>query len=290
MKKPANILFVVYALVSAISIACFEGTGDVGDSVSHYLFARYAPVHAELYFNHWAKPLFVLLASPFAQLGFIGMKVFNALVSFLTVVITYRIACRLKLGNPAVVILLVLFSPLWYILTYSGLTEPLFALFTALGIYFCLDRRYLPACLVVSFLPYIRSEGLIIIGVFGLYLLQTRNWKHIPVLLAGSVVYSIAGWFIYHDLLWVFTKIPYATLGSVYGSGPLLHFVEQLINVVGVPVYALLWIGLIAIVTGVINKRKGPEEGILVVLGFLCFFVAHSLFWYLGIFNSMGLK
>jgi 4-amino-4-deoxy-L-arabinose transferase-like glycosyltransferase len=59
---------------------------------------------------------------------------------------------------------------------------------------------------------------------------------------------------------------------------------------VGVPVYALVWIGMVAIVIGLIKKRKGPEEGILVLLGFLCFFVAHSLFWYLGIFNSMGLK
>jgi hypothetical protein len=290
MKLLVNILLAVYALISVISIACFEGVGDVGDSVSHYLFARYAPVHPELYFDHWAKPLFVLLASPFAQFGFMGMKVFNAIISFITVVLTYRIALRLKLSNAAVIILLMLFSPLWYILTFSGLTEPLFALFTALGIYFCLGRRYLAACLVVSFLPYIRSEGLIIVGVFGLYLLWVRSWKHIPFLLVGSVLYGVAGYFIYHDFLWVFTRIPYATLGSVYGSGPLFHFVEQLINVVGVPIYALVWIGMIAIFIGVVKKRKGPEEGILVLLGFLCFFVAHSLFWYLGIFNSMGLK
>lgn len=290
MKRGVNILFIIYALISGITIACFDGVGDVGDSVTHYLFARYAPVHHELYFDHWAKPLFVLLASPFAQFGFTGIKVFNAVVSFVTVVLTYRIALRLNLGNAAAVILIMMFSPLWYILTFSGLTEPLFALFTAAGIYFCLDRRYLPACLVVSFLPYIRSEGLIMIGVFGIYLLQARCWKYIPLLLTGSVAYGIAGYFIYHDFLWVFTRIPYATLGSVYGSGPLLHFVEQLINVVGVPVYALVWIGLIAIVIGIIRRRKGPEEGILIVLGFLCFFVAHSLFWHLGIFNSMGLK
>ena len=32
-----------------------------------------------LYLDHWGKPLFTLLASPFAQLGFAGMKAFNAL-------------------------------------------------------------------------------------------------------------------------------------------------------------------------------------------------------------------
>jgi hypothetical protein len=32
------------------------------------------------------------------------------------------------------------------------------------------------------------------------------------------------------------------------------------------------------------------EEKVLVLGSFLCFFIAHTLFWYLGIFNSMGLN
>ena len=290
MKHFFYYVLLVYGVIAALSIIYFDGTGDAGDSVTHYLFARYAPSHPVLYFDHWAKPVFVLLASPFAQFGFVGVKVFNVLVTFFTIIFTYRIAEALKLKNGLLIPVFMLFSPLYYILTFSGLTEPLFALFTVAGIFLCLHHRYLAAALVVSFLPYVRSEGLIILGVFGLYFLVKQNWRVIPALIFGSVAYGIAGYFVYHDFLWVFTKIPYAKLSSVYGRGPLLHFVEQLINVTGVPLYALFWLGFISLTVKSIKGKAVAEQSILILVGFTTFFVAHSLFWYLGIFNSMGLK
>jgi hypothetical protein len=181
-------------------------------------------------------------------------------------------------------------SPLNYVLTFSGLTEPLFALFTIGGIYLCVIRRYMAAAIVISFLPYVRSEGLIIIGVFAVYFAWKKNMKILPWLLTGSIVYAIAGYFVYEDILWVFTKIPYATLNSVYGSGDLSHFVLQFINVTGVPLYFLFWLGFLFMIVRTIKKETGPEEWALILGSFTCFFIAHSLFWYLGIFNSMGLK
>jgi hypothetical protein len=281
---------ILFALISVLTIAFFNGTGDAGDSVYHYLFARYAPEHPELYFDHWAKPVFVLLASPFAQFGFTGIKAFNCLVSGFTILITCKLAALLKYRNVELVPVIMMFSPLYYILTFSGLTEPLFALFTVTGIYLCAKNKYSAAAVVISLLPYVRSEGLIIAGVFALYFLVKRKWNLIPLLLTGSLIYSLAGYFIYGDLLWVFSKIPYAQLSSAYGSGPISHFFHELVNVTGVPLYILLWVGFIAMILKSIRKKIAEEEQVLVWLGFSCFFLAHTLFWYLGIFNSMGLK
>ena len=280
----------IYAIIATLTILFFDGTGDGGDSIQHYLFAKFAPLHPQLFFNHWAKPVYVLLVSPFAQFGFIGVKVFNAIVSLLTIFFTFKIAQKLNLKNAIIGALFLIFSPLNFALTFSGLTEPLFALFISISIYAILKHKYIAACLIVSFLPFIRSEGLIIIGVFGFYLLLKKEWKLIPLLLFGNVVYSIAGFFVYNDFLWVFTKIPYAHLSSTYGSGRLLHFIEQLIYVIGVPIYILFLIGVISIVWKSVKKKTTLELQILVFLGFLSFIIAHSLFWYLGIFNSMGLK
>jgi hypothetical protein len=58
----------------------FEGTGDDGDSVLHYLFARWAYVHPEHHFQQWAKPIFVLLAAPVAQFGFQAFKIMNVML------------------------------------------------------------------------------------------------------------------------------------------------------------------------------------------------------------------
>lgn len=289
-NKTVFVVLFLYAVLATLTIIFFDGIGHSGDSIHHYLYAKFAPNHPELYFNHWAKPLHVLLASPFAQFGLVGMKVFNVLVSLLTIFFTYKIAQAVNLKNAIVVTVLLIFSPLYFVLTFTGLTEPLFALFVSIGIYAVLKNKYIIACLVISFLPFIRSEGLIIIGVFGFFLLLKKEWKIIPLLLFGHLAYSLAGFVVYNDLMWVFNKIPYAKLGSTYGSGKLFHYVEQLLYVIGIPIYILFWIGFISLTVKSIKKTIALELKVLVLLGFLAFFIAHSLFWYLGIFNSMGLK
>jgi len=290
MKKIIYVLLFLYAIIAALTIIFFNGTGDAGDSVFHYLFVKYAPAHPELFFNQWAKPLFVLLACPFAQFGFYGIKIFNAIASLTTIFFTYKIAQELNIKNAILSAVILIFTPLYYILTFSGLTEPLFALIIAVCIYLAVKQKYIATSLILSFLPFVRSEGLIIIGVFALYFLIKKQWKAIPFLLFGSLVYSIAGYFTHHDFLWIFNKIPYARLSSQYGSGQPFHFVFQLLYVVGVPIYILFWVGFLSIIRRTIRKKITPEEQILIFLGFLCYFIAHSLFWYFGIFNSMGLK
>lgn len=288
-KLPILFLLAFYVVAATLTIAFFNGTGDGGDSVMHYIFAFEAPSHPELYFHHWAKPVFVLLASPFAQFGFVGIKVFNAIVVLLTIWFSWRTAELLKLKNTIVVAIILVFTPLYYILTFSGLTEPLFALFVSLMLFFTLRKNIVVAALIVSFLPLVRSEGLIVLGVYGLYLLWEKKWKAMPVLLVGHIVYSFAGWFVYRDLLWVFTQIPYAHLSSPYGSGGLLHFVNKMFYVVGLPIYLLFIVGMFTIFWQFLRKKSTSEVFILVFLGFLAFFVAHTLFFYLGIFHSMGL-
>jgi hypothetical protein len=290
MKKTFFLLLFSYLIISIFTILFFNGTGDAGDSITHYLFAKYAPSHPTLFFDHWSKPVFVLLSCPFAHFGFTGMKIFNALVSLLCIFMTFKTAECLNLKNAIIVAVIMMFAPLYYILTFSGLTEPLFALFLIFAIYFSIKQRYIAACILISFIPFVRSDGLIIIGVYFLYLVLKRQWKFIPLLFFGHLIYSIAGFFVYHDFLWVFNKIPYANIGSPYGSGEITHFIEQLLYVIGIPVYLLFWIGAISIIYKSVQKKISIEISVLIFTGFMCFFIAHTLFWYLGIFNSMGLN
>lgn len=280
----------LYALFAILVIVIFSGTGDSGDSVLHFLYAESAPKHPELYFNHWGKPVFTLLASPFAQFGFVGMKIFNSLVVLLTLYFTFRTAEGLNLKRSILTILFIACSPLLILHTFSGLTEPLFSLFIAIGLYLTVKKKWLAACIIISFLPFVRSEGLITMSAFGLYFLFQKQWKLLPWLAFGHVVYSIIGAFYYGDLLWVFTKIPYASTTSIYGSGDLFRFVDQLPFVVGIPSAVLLGVGVVVSTWNVLRRKFNPEMHLIVLFGFLSYFIAHSLFWYLGIFNSMGLN
>ena len=279
----------IYAALAAWTIIYFDGTGDTGDSVSHYLFAKYAPKHPALYFDHWAKPVFVLLASPFAQFGFTGMKIVNSCVVLLTIFTTYHIAKILKFRNAIIVSFILICTPLYFTLTFSGLTEPLFALVVSISILLLLKDKYVAASILISFLPFIRSEGLIFIGIFAIYFAFKCKWKMLPFLVVGHLIYSFLGYFIHHDLLWVIREIPYAHLDSIYGNGTLFHFSEKLYYLFGLPIYFLFVVGLIAIYWDAIKKKSNLNEQVLLALGFLTFFIAHSLFWFLGIFGSMGL-
>jgi len=283
-------LLLFYVMIGGLTIYYFEGTGDNGDSILHYLHARYAPQHPEVYFYHWSKPLYVLFASPLAQFGFNGIKVFNLLLALGSIYLTYLISVLLKLNNSVVAALILICTPLYYGLTFSGLTEILFGFWVCLALYFYLKEQLILSLILFSFLPYTRSEGLIILGVISLFLLWDKKYRLLPYLLTGSIVYAIAGYFVYHDFLWVFTEIPYSKLSSQYGSGKLTHFVDQLFYVVGPVIYLLLVIGLLTLITQVIKCNFNNKSVLIVPVFFLTYFIAHSLFWWLGIFNSMGMK
>lgn len=281
-------------ICSAISITIlllFNGTGKEADSIEHYLFAKYAIEHPKLFLDHWAKPIFTLLAAPFAQFGFIGVKLFNVLCSLFSAYFIVKIAHALDLKYSGLAAIFYFIFPLSFLTTYSGLTEPLFALFLSWSLFLVLKKKYLFAASLISFCPFIRSEGLVIIGVFALFFMLNRNWKAIALLCLGHLTMGIVGSFIYGNILWVFTKIPYASLSSGYGKGSLLHFVIQFHKIPGLPLSILFWIGFISIWYKTIKSRdyKSPIF-IIVFIGFIAFFIAHSLFWYFGIFHSMGLK
>ena len=288
------LLLSFYFLASILIVLLFDGTGErgSGDSILHYLYSKYALSDPSLFFNHWAKPMFVFFSFPFAQFGIVGIKFFNIIVAAFTLFFTYKTAKELNYKNAIIASIILLFTPLYFILIFSGLTEILFSLFLIYCTYQFVKKKYLLGTIIISFLPFIRSEGLIIIGIFGFFLLIKKEWKIIPYLIFGHVIYSLLGYFYYNDILWVFTKIPYAKLSSTYNSGELFHFANQLFYVVGAPIYLFFVLGIISIIKDyfINHKTLFNETSLLIFGSFLSYFVAHSLFWYLGIFNSMGLK
>jgi hypothetical protein len=294
-NQTLSILLTIQGIAYVIVLNTFNGTGDSGDSIMHYLYAKHSFQHYELFFNHWAKPLYVLLASPFAQFGIIGIKVFNACTMMLCSIFTFKTIQTLRIENPIVGALILVCCPLTFVLTFSGLTEPLFATLLAYSIYQLSSNRMLVGCIAASFLPFVRSEGLIILGVLVAFLLLKKETKRLPWLMTGSIIYSLAGGIVYGDLLWIFTEIPYAQLSSPYNTlyaneGRLYHFFIQMNYVVGVPIYVLFWVGVLSFVRQLRKSFFDYHVSILVFAAFAAFFIAHTLFWYLGVFNSMGLK
>jgi hypothetical protein len=293
-KRLTYIGIAVFFLIMAIIILVSKGTGDDGDSISHFLYARDAFLYPKYFFNHWAKPVFVTVAAPFAQFGMVGIKLMNLITLTLSLILTYKLACRWLIPHAWLAPLFVVAQQRVLTHTLSGLTEPMFA-FTLICCVWLYDRqKFFWGTLLASFLPFVRSEGLIIFCVLVIYLFVKKQWKYIPLLSFGHVFYAFAGYSTHKSLLWIFNTMVYATLDHLWGVGKWSDFITRMPWVTGGFVYFVLIVGLLHGLRRLIlfAQKKGgfgTNELWLSYGIFVAYFIAHSLFWTYGIFGSEGL-
>ncbi len=278
-----------------------KGTFDAGDGIRHYLVSRYCWNHPDLLFYSWGKPFFTLISSPFSQFGLIGINFFNILCALLSSLLCFKIAKKLNLQYPILVVFFLCFSPIYFPTMNSGLTEPLFGLILISGIYFMFENKYFLATLIISFLPFVRTEGNLVLPFFFCILLYRKKYFYIPMLAFGTIAYSIIGYFHYKDILWVKHQNPYTGFnGDIYGKGELMHFVNNHNLIWGTALYSLFIVGCIAALvllllnlkkvrTPVVENSFMMEELFLIYGSFFIYFVAHSIFWWKGLAGSLGL-
>jgi hypothetical protein len=283
--------FWLIVIIDLIIIQLSTSTFDSGDSVLHYLQAKQAFHYPKYFFDHWSKPLFVLLSSPFAFWGFAGMKLFNCLCVLLSIWLIFKLSAE-KSTIAWIIVPLGFFVPELFWSQASGLTEPLFAFILTLSIYLYIKNKRGLALIIVSFLPFIRSEGWLILPLFAFAELINKRLKHIVILTVGHVVYGIIGWIVYTDFFWMFHQNPYQGVEEKYGSGALFHFIEQTPYLLGFPVAVFFILGLSFALIRLKSKFSTTQiNATLLVYGtVVIFYIAHSLFWYWGLFHSFGLK
>lgn len=291
---------IAYSILGVLSIIFYwvafsqNGLGKSGDSVQHFIMSRHSWNYSQYFFDHWGKPFFTLISSPFSQFGFTGIKFFNVTLALLSTFVTYKSASKLKIEHSYLVIITTLLSTYFLFKMFSGLTEYLSAFMLISSVYLVLNKRQDVAALIVSFLPFVRSEGLVIILVFLFYFMVKANFRSALFLSVGHIVYSVVGYFWYGDILWVFTKIPYATLSTIYGEGTWSHYFHRYMYIAGIPIYILIIAGILQFVFRLFKARFNlkvlfSEHTLLIYGVFAAFFMAHVIFWALSIFNSMGL-
>ncbi len=276
--------FFVLALLSPIS---YGGADDI----VHYRFARYSFQHPELLLDHWAKPFFTLLASPFAQIGYPGVKLFNLLIGTFTAFILYRMAQLMQIRRNILIVIILFFTPVYTTMLMSGMTEVLFAAVLALAAYLFLRKNFIWSAIVISFLPLVRTEGIVVWPCFALAFLFHKKWKAVPFIFTASFIYSIIGGLYFNDFLWLYTHIPYTGTYDIYGHGDLFHFVRSNKVVFGIPVTLLFISGIISMVRR--KQSMKPEitfldEFLVILAPLLVYYASHSYVWWKGI-NSLGL-
>ncbi|MBD2767054.1 DUF2029 domain-containing protein [Hymenobacter sp. BT664] len=291
--RRALLLLAILLLLSVVVAFITTNTYDSGDSIKHYLFARYAFQYPMNYLDSWAKPLFTLVASVPAQAGFMGMKLFQCGVVAVSAWCAYVVARSLRLPVPELAILFAYATPDYFIIQFSGLTEPLFGLVLVSAVMLAVTNRPGWSAALISWLPFVRSEGFILLGLWVVYFAWRRQWRYLPLLVVGYVVFSAVGAIVMHEPGWVFGHNPYATI-SVYGHGAWGHFVFNLPGLLGWVLLLLAVVGGGRMVLDLLHPehRQRPlfSAELLLIYGSICVFIAaHTIFWALGLFNSFGM-
>lgn len=271
-----------------------EVPADVGDGIAHYFISQASWYNPSLFLHHWGKPFYILLSSPFAQFGFNGLVLFNVIVFALTVSIGFKI-----MQQKNVTVWLQLLFPLILLTAHDfantilgGLTEPLFNLAAILGLYLLLNKRYFWFALVVSFMPFMRSEGQLPVLLAVFLLIYYRSYRSIPVLLTGFVLYGFAGIVVYGEFWWYFTESPYSLNNAIYGKGSWSHYILSYKNYLGNPGLYILMVGIPTMIF-LLMKRRWKEfqfDWWFWAYGtFVGVLFSHSYFYATGTNGSYGL-
>jgi len=265
---------------------------DEGDGLQHFAIARESWNDHTLFLDHWGKPLFILFSSTFAQFGFNGYVCFNILVYALSCLIAFKILEHYQTPK-----LISIFLP-WILITipdYSnsvigGMTEPLFGILLLTLFWLALQRKWVWFALIASFLPFARSEGMLVVIAAVPYLLLFKQWKILPLLTCGFLVYALLGWWLIDQPMWYFENDPYPEI-SPYGSGNWYQYIEYSDQHFGVILKLLTPIALFGFW---VWKHKGTKSDLFHVLFFSGIYIGiiaiHSYLWANGLRGALGLS
>jgi hypothetical protein len=260
------------------------------DGGHHYLFARFAWTHPELFVGVWSRPLFTFLYSVPAQFGYPAAKLFTLALCLLTADQTVRLAEKLGLPRAPLVVVLLFLQPAFLMIAADTMTEPLFALVFVVAVRLHIAGRIRTAMVVASLMILARPEGFFLGILWGVWVLadarDPRAWpRRLPatlLLLTGVVTWWLAAWFVTGDPLFIKHNWPanWGVSSAWYGVGPIWTYVARLPEIAG-PLLGPAFLTGMALL--VVQRRL-----VVVTSPILVLFVVHSMLRTFGWFGSAG--
>jgi hypothetical protein len=220
------------------------------DACTHYTFARHAFEEPAYLVNVWGRPLCTCLYALPAAIGrVIGVRVMSLLLAIAIGLVAYRIARKQGYRIPALATIVLFAQPLFYVHSFSELTEIPFAFVAVLAFWAYQSKNFLAMTILVAITPSGRPEGFFLIALAALALVCHRRWKYLFILPLPLLLWSYLGWLSWgapNDLpwyRWLQKNWPYAAK-SAYGRGPWYAFIIQLPVLLSPLIFPALPIGV----------------------------------------------
>jgi tetratricopeptide (TPR) repeat protein len=252
------------------------------DCVTRYFNSRQAlsvPTH---FIDLWNRPLFILLFCiplTISQHGILLMSLITAVSAYAL----YLAARDLKVPNAWLVVPLLTFQSFFFEISRSALAEPLVAAILCIGYLLLLRKKYIAFALLGSLIPLARLEASVLLVLWAYLLYAHGQWKRIPLLGAGLVLWSLTGTVMEGGILWILSKTAARDAAeNRYGHQTFGHYFETYIYVVGPVVFYFFFIGL----AERIYRRRAD---VFLVGQFVLLFLTYVVFsWKLNLGQAAG--
>ncbi len=259
-RSPLTLALLAAAAVTMLSAAfALASTGVYyDDDLAHYMIARFAWRHPELFLNTWGRPSFTILYAPAAALGFVPARLFSALLAGATALAAAHLAQLHGVQRGWLAALLTGAQPELLRQGFSTLTELVFALLLALGLIAARRERWVWLALAAGWLPLARYESLPLVAIFGVLLLLKGQWRLLPLLalplLAQNSFYALREGnpalllFPLDQALGVRANAP----SFDYGTGDPLYYLHRAPLAFGPAIFALACLGMARVRPGLL--------------------------------------
>jgi hypothetical protein len=307
------ILYFFFCAVAGLAMAFLFDDGCQQDAGLHFLFARRAWNHPELFVGVWSRPLFTFIYAFPALINYRAARLFTVLVCLLIAWQTWRLAEDLRSKRPAFAAILLWLQPSFFLFSAETMTEPIFALTYVTALRLHHRGRVKAGMIVASLMILARPEGLFLGVLWGVWVLSTaRRSERLPggaadglvdrlpdgaagfltarlrlipltlLLATGAFLWWLAALIITGDPLFIKNNWPsnWPVTGTVYGAAGLYAYPIRLPEVVGIFLLIPFLSGLF-----ILLKRR---ELWTITSTFLLFFLLHTILRAYGLLGSAG--
>ncbi|MBO0720034.1 MAG: hypothetical protein J2P41_04390 [Blastocatellia bacterium] len=276
------------------------------DGGMHFLFAKWAWWHPELFVGVWSRPLYTFVYAFPALIGYRGARLFTVLVCLMIAWQTWRLAEDLKVERASLAGVLLWLQPSFFLFCADNMTEPIFALafVSALRLH---HRGWIrTGMLIASLLILARPEGFFLALLWALWNEECSTWSvsdlsfgmrtlyqrpgrlrslrspYCIPLVAGALIWWLSALIITGDPLYLKHNWPsnWPLTGTIYGSAGLLAFPARLPEIVGPLLLLPFFFGL--------YRLLKLRELYTLTSSFLLLFVLHTILRAFGLLGSAG--
>jgi hypothetical protein len=288
------------------------------DGGQHYLFARQAWVHHELFVGVWSRPLYTFVYAFPALIGYRAARTLTVLICLAVSYQTWRLADDLRIDRAPLAIALVWLQPSFFLFCADNMTEPIFALVYVVALRLHHRGRLKAGMIVASLMILARPEGFFLGVLWAVWVLRTAGcglriadvptfrkrrpgllWidvmrlsLQIPqsairnpqllLLATGAFAWWLAALAITGDPLFIKHNWPtdWPMTGTIYGAAGLYAYPSRLPEIVGLFLLPPFFYGLFHLLK---HRRLYTLTS-----SFLLLFVLHTILRAYGLLGSAG--